>query len=110
MLLPEQDFARLQAMQTACTQVENDARTLHAFAATLTSICTRYQTLSASYQADWQRLVDAVPLSERQQRILDGMVAEDSYSILGQDVIWNALEDVRTAIEMLRHVLALPLD
>ena len=112
MALPENDFTQLKDMQVACTQVEADARTLRDMVAAVESIRARYQSLSESYQADWQRLADDEKLSpsQRQQEELDSMVAEGGYSVLGQDTIWNALEDVRSEIGALQKALAIPLD
>ena len=110
MALSDRDFGQLKVMQAACTQVEADAEALRDFSAKVAEIRARYQALSSTYQADWRRLADEASPSDAQQAELDAMVAEGGYSVLGQDTIWSALEDVRTEVEARRQALANPFD
>lgn len=102
----DHDFATLLDMQQLCTALEEDARQINAFADVLSAIEQRQQRLSALYQADWLRLVEETSLTDAQQKRLDDALSQDSYSILGQDTIWNALSDIREGYILLLKSLA----
>lgn len=106
MPLNHQDFVRLREMQTLCTQLEADVQQLAAFGKSLAAIDQRYKALATLYQAHWLRLSESKALSKAQCQQIEDMVAKGSYSVLGQDTIWNALSDTRAEYLRLLKSLA----
>ncbi len=109
MALPETDLAQRRAMQAACTQVEADGQALRDVAAMPAEIRARHRAFSSAYQADWLRLTEDQEPSNVQNAALQAAVADGAYPILGQDTIWNALEDLRSQVQPLRRAWPLRL-
>ncbi|UJF24367.1 DUF4298 domain-containing protein [Suttonella sp. R2A3] len=90
----DQAFNTLLEMQRLYTELTQDAVELRAFVETLERIDQRYQALSTFYQDHWLALVESDCLSEAQQHALDEAVAPNTYSILGEDTIWNTISEI----------------
>lgn len=101
-----QDFAMLQEMQQLCTEVEQDVEKIAAFTQHLEAAHRRYQALSALYHNHWQRLTETEAISDTQKQQIESMVAAGSYSVFGQDTVWNALSDLHLEYIKLLKTLA----
>ena len=110
MALSNDDLAKLQEMQTLTTQIEADIKSLGEFKKSLNEIIDRRDQLINLYESDWMELVDSDDLEDSQVQTIEKMVPEGSYSILNQDTIWDALNDLRTEYIDILKQLALMLD
>ena len=110
MALSNDDLAKLQEMQTLTTQIEADIKSLGEFKKSLNEIIDRRDQLINLYESDWMELVDSDDLDDAQVQTIEKMVPEGSYSILNQDTIWDALNDLRTEYIDILKQLALMLD
>ena len=91
-LLPEQ-LQRLLAMQTLCERVEGTAQELEAAVQKIVVLQQEADTLQDFYQHEWLELISDERLSDA-----DGQAVQSEargYPVLGQDTIWDALEQVR---------------
>lgn len=109
MALPETDFAQRRAMQAACTHEGADGQGLRDVATMPVEIPARHRAFSSAYQADWLRLTEDQEPSNVQNAALQAAVADGAYPILGQDTIWNALEELRSQVQPLRQAWPLRL-
>jgi hypothetical protein len=91
-LLPEQ-LQRLLAMQTLCERVEGTAQELEAAVQKIAVLQQEAQALQDFYQHEWLELISDERLSEADRQAVQS--AATGYSVLGQDTIWDALEQVR---------------
>ena len=106
MPLSPEDFALLQQMQTLCTELEADVKQLRQLGKLLNRMDERYKQLPAIYQAHWMALTESEDLDDSQRQQIKAMVAKGSYSILGEDTIWNVLGDTNQEYVRLLKALA----
>lgn len=106
MPLSQKDLSTLQEMQTLCSELEADLTQMVAFKRYLGEVEVRHQKLSTLYESQWQRLTESEQLSAEEQAVIESMVREGHYSILGQDTIWNALYDTKAQYVELLKALA----
>ncbi len=101
-----QDFAVMKEMQHLCTSLEQDVKKLSEFNESLQAIHQRYENLSTLYQQHWQRIIESDELDLTQKKVIESIVAEGSYSVFGQDTVWNVLSDLHVEYIQLLKLLA----
>lgn len=106
MTMSPKDFSMLQSMQQLCTKLEQDIEQIAKFNGDLQATHHRYEELSALYHTHWQRLAESKTIDEVQKQQIEAMVADGSYSVFGQDTVWNALTELHTQyVELLKTLV-----
>ena len=103
----ETSIDRLIEMQALCHLVEEDANKISDFIAFIQETEARKQKLAEFYQSEWMFYYEDEKNKEAWNKELEKHVAEDSFSILDEDTIWDALMDERLeTIELLKTIVS----
>jgi CMP-N-acetylneuraminic acid synthetase len=102
----ETSIDRLIEMQALCHLVEEDANKIGDFIAFIQEAEARKQKLADFYQSEWMFYYEDEKNKEAWDKELEKHVAEDSFSILDEDTIWDALQDERLEIVELLKTIA----
>lgn len=103
--IAQQALARTNKMQALHSEVMQDIQAIIKTAKALPEIKARVHELEVYYQTHWLEDVEAVKqnvaMNSRQQAIKKG-----EYSILGEDTLWNTLEQYHEANRALLQAIA----
>ena len=102
----ETSIDRLIEMQALCHLVEEDANKISDFIAFIQEAEARKQKLADFYQSEWMFYYEDEKNKEAWDKELEKHIAEDSFSILDEDTIWDALQDERLEIVELLKTIA----
>lgn len=103
----ELNLDRLIEMQALCHQVEADADKISEFIVFIEEAQARKEKLAEFYQSEWMFYYEDEKNKEAWNKELEKHVAEDSFSILDEDTIWDALMDERLeTIELLKTIVS----
>jgi hypothetical protein len=101
----ELSLEKLIEMQALCHEVEADVNKISDFIAFIQDAQARKQKLAEFYQSEWMFYYEDEKNKEAWDKELEKHVAEDSFSILDEDTIWDALQDGRLeTIELLKTI------
>ena len=104
----ELSLEKLIEMQALCHQVEADANKISEFIIFLQEADERRKGLADFLQEDWMFYYEDEENKEAWDKELEKHVAEDSFSILDEDTIWDALMDERQeTLELLKTIVPL---
>lgn len=107
MPISQNDYDKLARMQVLAETATEDKRKIDEFIQFLEEVSQRQDELMDLYQEDWMRLVEDENLDEAQEEALQALVSEGQYSVLDQDTIWNALEELSDAqVNLLKYLAA----
>ena len=99
---------KLNDIQQHYEQLHNDIQALQELNQRLPDIRQRMSELLSYYQNDWMLDVEKIEQQPDLARRIDESVTEGHYSVLGQDTIWNLLDDAqRESKEMIKHLVDL---
>lgn len=103
----ELNLDRLIEMQAFCHQVEADADKISEFIVFIEEAQARKEKLAEFYQSEWMFYYEDEKNKEAWNKELEKHVAEDSFSILDEDTIWDTLMDERLeTIELLKTIVS----
>ena len=107
MPLAQEDYEKLSKMQELTNLAIQDTRKIDEIIQYLEQVSQRQDELMDLYQEDWMRLVEDENLDEAQEEALQALVSDGQYSVLDQDTIWNALEELSDAqVNLLKYLAA----
>ena len=102
-LLQEQ-LQRLLAMQALCDRVQGSTRELEAMVQKIAVFQKESIALQDFYQHEWHAFAADERMSEADHNEVQGAAA--GYSVLGQDTIWNVLEQARAVqVQLIRQLV-----
>lgn len=103
----ELSLEKLIEMQKLCHQVEADANKISDFIVFLQEAYERRNVLGEFLQSEWMFYHEDDKNIEAWSKELEKHIAEDSFSILDEDTIWDALMDERLeTIELLKTIVS----
>lgn len=97
---------RVNAVQQHYSQTKKDIQMLEALVSALSNIDERVQALQAYYQTHWRDDVDAMRKDITALKAHEQTVEQGEYSVLGEDTLWNTLEEYRDAKKALLQLMA----
>ncbi len=99
---------KLTKIQQNYEQLQSEIQALQELNQRLPDIHKRLSELFNYYQNDWMLDIEQVETNPELAKRLMERVSEGHYSILGQDTIWNLLDDTqRESKEMIKHLVDL---
>ena len=102
----ELSVEKLIEMQTLCHQVEEDANKISEFITFIQEANKRRKMLADFYQNGWMFYFEDEENQDKWDKALEAHIVKGSYSILGEDTIWDALFDGRMEIlELLKTIV-----
>ncbi|MDO5674552.1 MAG: DUF4298 domain-containing protein [bacterium] len=105
MPLPETDLKKLLAMQDLCDRIIDQTKALAATQKAIRSLNKDLRKLESLYEKDWLSIVSDKRISGKDEAALAAAVKKGRYSVLGQDTIWNALQEAYQVQVALTKVL-----
>lgn len=99
---------KLTDIQQRYEQLHDDIQTLQELNQRLPQIRQRMSELLSYYQNEWMIDVEQLEQTPDLERRLYDLASEGHYSVLGQDTIWNLLDDTqRESKAMIKNLVDL---
>lgn len=80
-------------MQELCDRITDQTRALAATQKAIRTLNKDLRELESLYEKDWLALVSDKRIDAQDEEALTASSKKGCYSVLGQDTIWNALQD-----------------
>ena len=93
MSLPDTDLKKLLAMQELCDRVIEQTKALASTQKAIRSLNKDLRQLEVLYEKDWLAISSGTRINKNDEQALAAAAKKGGYSVLGQDTIWNALQD-----------------
>ena len=93
MPLPDTDLKKMLAMQDLCDRIIDQSKALASEQKVIRSLNKDLRELESLYEKDWSSIASDKRIDEKDEQALAAAAKKGRYSVLGQDTIWNALQD-----------------
>ena len=93
MPLPDTDLKKMLAMQDLCDRIIDQSKALASAQKVIRSLNKDLRQLEDLYEKDWLAISSDKRLDRNDEQALAAAAKKGRYSVLGQDTIWNALQD-----------------